>query len=254
MVVHLQRQGATWLDHDAFDLKAGAGVHAVIPTPGSEHFTVDLPLRAPALLQRVHNFLDVLGMVLVRHQNGVRRFDHHQVRHTNTGDQTAVGQGQRVAAILQDHVTLRHVAGRVLGQHLPQCVPGTDVGPAGLQRNDCALRQRLPTRAAGRDAFHDRIVYRVARAGRKSVFVHPQKLAIALALIPRTRTGLENVGAAMLHRLQPHRGSHHEQAAIPQVRALRQVAARRLQVGFFDETRDTSGWPDCARVAMLMFR
>ena len=40
VVVHLQAQRRAGLDHDALDLKARAGVDAVVPAPGAVHLAM----------------------------------------------------------------------------------------------------------------------------------------------------------------------------------------------------------------------
>ena len=71
VVVHLQRQNARRLDHNAFDLKAGTRVNAVIPTPRTKHFTMDMPLGATLLLQAINDFFDWIDSLMC----GIDLFD-----------------------------------------------------------------------------------------------------------------------------------------------------------------------------------
>ena len=100
VVVHLQRQNAARLDHDAFHLKPLTGIHPVIRAPGPEHLAVDAALGAVLRFQPVDNLLYILRLVLVRHQNRVSGLHHHQITHPHAGHQAAFRNRQGVAAVL----------------------------------------------------------------------------------------------------------------------------------------------------------
>ena len=86
-----------------------------------------------------------------------------------------------------------------------------------------------------RQALHHGVVNRVAGASRKGVFADPHELAVGRALPPCCLAGLQDVGPAQRQCREPDRRAHHENAAVPQVRALVQVSLCRLQIGFFDK-------------------
>jgi hypothetical protein len=60
VVVFLQTQAGTDLDHDALNLEALSLVDAVVPTPGAVHFAVKGVFFTPIFLQGRNNMLDIL--------------------------------------------------------------------------------------------------------------------------------------------------------------------------------------------------
>src|SRR5688572_12387893 len=107
MMVHLKRQRSARLDDDPLYLETLARIDSVIPAPGAEYLTVQLTLRPALALEIIHNFLYMLCFVHVSHENGIRGFNHHHILHPHAGYQPVLGQGQYVAAIIQQHVALR---------------------------------------------------------------------------------------------------------------------------------------------------
>ena len=242
--MHLQREDAAGLDHDAFDLEAFAGVNAVVGTPGPQHLAVDAAFGATLFFEAVDDLLDVLRLVLVRHQNRIGGFHHHQIAHPDAGHQATLRQCQGVTTILQQHIALGDVTVGVLGQHLPQGVPGANIRPTGAQRNhdtgwQCSLGARCPDLL--RNAFHDGVVDRVGRTGGEGLLADPDEVTISRSQRPSAFAGGQNIGPAGRHRRQPDRGAQHEQAAVPEVAALLEVSLRRCQIGFFYKAFDQAG-------------
>ena len=82
VVVHLQRQAGTGVDHDPFHLPALTLGDAVVGAPGAVDLAVGLALWCPFPLQPPHYCFDLLGSVAVGYQHDVIGFHHHQILYT----------------------------------------------------------------------------------------------------------------------------------------------------------------------------
>ena len=83
MVVHLQRQRAARLDHDAFDLKPLPRIDTVVPAPGTKYFAVQKTFGVSFALEALHDGFDILRVALIGDQHRVGGFHHHQTLHTH---------------------------------------------------------------------------------------------------------------------------------------------------------------------------
>ena len=139
--MQLQRQRRTRLDRQPFHLETVAGVHPFIIPPRTMDAPMGVIFRAVIGLEPLDHLADMLGLVLVHHQHGIRGFDHHQVVHADGGDKAVLGDDQHILRSVGKHVALQHVAAFILRGDLPQRRPGADIGPAGIE-GEQRLRDR----------------------------------------------------------------------------------------------------------------
>ena len=86
VAVHLERQRLPGVDRDSLDLKAGAGVYHVVPSPWAVGAPVVFALGPAFRLQPLHYRADFLRALAARRQNGVRRLHYDDVLKTDGGD------------------------------------------------------------------------------------------------------------------------------------------------------------------------
>src|SRR5262249_24121356 len=79
VVMHLQAQRGTRLDHDALDLETRARVDAVVPAPRAVHLAVQRVLVAFAGAQLADDLLDVVAARAVGDHYRIRRLDDDDV-------------------------------------------------------------------------------------------------------------------------------------------------------------------------------
>jgi hypothetical protein len=80
--------------------------------------------------------LDFLGAGLGRNQHGIRGLDNHHVFAADAGDEAVFGDDQVAVRIFQPDVALHGIVVGIPVDGLPQRIPGTDVGPADVERHD----------------------------------------------------------------------------------------------------------------------
>ena len=241
VVVHLQAQGSTRLDHDALDLKTRPAVHTVIPTPGPVNLAVQVVLAAAVGVELRDDVLDVLAALAVGHEHRVGGFDHHHIRQPDHADQPAASVDQCVVAVADDHVADRRVALPVLGRHLPDSLPAAQVVPA------CVQLDHADVDVTARAAFDHRVVDRFGRHGGKFGLARADELQVQGTRVPGQAHGVGDVGSKALDGGQPDRGAQHKHAAVPEVAAFCQVALGSGQIGLFDELTDPFGAVDLQR-------
>ena len=88
-MVHLKRQLAARLDHDALDLEALAPVDTVIPAPGSIHLAVHHTLGVTITFKTINDFFHILGVALIGHKHRVGCFHDDQTLHTHACQETS---------------------------------------------------------------------------------------------------------------------------------------------------------------------
>ena len=89
-----------------------------------------------------------------------------------------------------------------------------------------------------RDFFHYGIIYGVARAILKRIFVYSVEVMIFLAAFERAPARSRHGFIKMRDSIQPHRCLHHEHTAIPQVVARRDIPLSRFLIGFLNKLLD----------------
>ena len=85
MVVHLQAEAGTRLDHDALHLEALAFLQHRVGAPGTMHGAMVAHAVVGGQLQLLHHGLDVLRPAAVGHQQGIGGIDDQQVVHAHGG-------------------------------------------------------------------------------------------------------------------------------------------------------------------------
>lgn len=176
-----------------------------------------------------------MGAGLVGAQHGVQSFDGDDVFQTEAGDQALAAIQQAVFAAVEDRVGVSGVAVRAFGHDFRGRAPSTDIGPA------CGHRD-----AAARDAgcslpgefFDDFVVGGIRRAGGKGGAVDAYEVGIDAAVFERVATGGRHPRLQGRKGLDPDRGSHRMQTAVPQVLSQGDVFPSSLRVWFFDEGGD----------------
>ena len=124
MVVHLQAEAGLWIDLNALDLEAATFVDAVVPTPGPMHLAVQSVFFTAGGLEFGNDRLDVLTTRPICDEYGVGCFDDDEVVDTHQSDEPAGGVDQCVAAVGSEDVAKMGVTSFILGQDLPDGIPG----------------------------------------------------------------------------------------------------------------------------------
>ncbi len=123
VVVFLQAQAGAGFDADAFDLEALAHVDAVVPAPGPGHAPVQGGLWQLRVFEVGHHVFDLLGVVALRHQQGVGRVDDQQVlraqRHHRAPGRVDVGVARLQGVALAGDAVALAVGGGQLGHGVP---------------------------------------------------------------------------------------------------------------------------------------
>jgi hypothetical protein len=129
-------------------------------------------------------------------------------------------------------VAVDHIAVRVLRLDAPEGIPGADVAPAGVEAHDHRVG----------DSFHHCVVDRVGRTLGERRAIHAHERAVAPALSVRALARPQNFRTEASDRVDPERGTHRENAGIPQVLAGSEILLRLSGVGFFYESFDVIGF------------
>ena len=127
---------------------------------------------------------------------------------------------------------------RIARQHVPQGIPGTQVGPARVHRHHAGGNAQFGARG---QPLHHGIVDRIRWAGRKHGGVGAHKVEVAHRAVHGRTASFQNIGAADVQGLQPHAGAHQKQAAVPEVVTPVQIGLRRHGVGLLGKTGDQAG-------------
>ena len=102
MVVHLQAEAAAGLDLDTLDLEARAFLEHGVGAPRAGDGAVQLVGVVILLLELGNDLLDVLRLVRVGNQQGIRRTDDHQVVEAHGGDQPVLALDEGILAVDED--------------------------------------------------------------------------------------------------------------------------------------------------------
>ena len=111
-------------------------------------------------------------MFFVGDHDRVGGLDNDHVLDADRGHQSVLRPDVRAFAVHGEYVALQDVSVTVLGGDFPVCRPGTDIAPAGIDRNDRGV-VRL---------FEESVIDGVARAVRKSFLVKAQEIQVLLCL------------------------------------------------------------------------
>ena len=229
VVVHLQAEAGLWIDLDALDLEPVAVVDAVVPTPRPMHLAVQGVFFTASGLELGDDRLDVLAARSVGNQHSVGCFNNDEVIDAHKTDEAAGGVHQVVPAIGGEGIAKVGIAGSVLGQALPDGIPGTEVGPSGGKRD------HLHGKFAAGAVFHHGVVDRLGRDGGKFGLAWADKLFVGGAISPCGSGGMDDVGAEAFKGRHPDRGLKHEHASIPIVATFIKVTLGGDGIGLFDE-------------------
>ncbi|MNS38800.1 hypothetical protein D3C72_710630 [compost metagenome] len=208
-------------------------VDGVVAAPRAVHLAMVDHLAAMFGAQALHHVLHVLHVGLVDHQHGVGGFHHHHVMHAHAGNQPAFRVGEAGRRAIEHHAAPRGVAERILGRDVPDRGPGADIGPARVQRHHAPghVGQAL-------QLLHHGVVDGVRLARAEGLAVQPERIAAGLTSLASLVGGAAlhvHLGLELAHRAQPHRRTHHEDAAVPPVAAGFHVVPGQLQVRLLDE-------------------
>ena len=234
VVVHLQAQGCLGLDHDALDLEARAHVDRVVPAPGAMNTAMQRAFRARTAFQGRHDLLDILALVAVCDQHGIGRLDHNHVVQSHGGHQAARGMHQRVAAALDQGITLRGIALLVTRADLPDGIPGAQIGPTCIQGHHAHGKAGLGARRA---LLHHGVVHRLRWHNRELGLARAHELVVGRTHVKSGTRGLQDVRTELVEGGQPARCTHHEHPTVPEIAAIGQVSLGGVQVGLLDKSR-----------------
>ncbi len=225
MVVHLQRELLPRVDHDPLDLEPLRADQRLVRPPGSIHRLVQAHFRSVIRAQAFDQPFDILYLVRVRHQHGIRGFDDHQVFHAHGGQQARFRAQVAVPDIVRDHVALGNVAGIILLADVAQGRPRTDIVPVTVERNH----------GGARSVFHHRIIHRIRGAATEGFTVHPDEVQVVAGFFVGIPACLENGRGVGFQFFQVGVGAKQENAAVPEVFTAVDIVAGGFRIGFLGE-------------------
>ena len=135
VVVHLQAEATAGLDFDALDLEARAFLEHGVGTPRACNGTVQLVGVVILFLELGNDLLDVLRLVWMSNQQGIRGTDDHQVVETHGGNQAVLALDEGVLAVHEYGFADRAVVVGIRRDEAADGIPGTDVAPAEVGGN-----------------------------------------------------------------------------------------------------------------------
>ncbi len=230
MPVAPRAEPAAGRDHDLLDLAARPLVQDLEAAPGSLLRAMGERFRPTGRLQHRHQMTARLGPGPIGDQDRIVGLDHGQIAHARAGHQAPLGMDQTVLGLVQDDVALDCVARLVLGQLLPERLPGAEIRPAGIAGHD-----RDP-----RGALHHRLVDRLGRHRRVATLRHLPSLRRASAASPANAcldrvTDRGRMGSELgQDPIRPEQ----EDPAVPEIAALGEHRLGDRQLGLLDEARD----------------
>ena len=135
----LQGKARAGVYTNPLDLETRATVDTLVITPWPVNLAMGRSLFALITLQLVNNRLDVLGMGLRGHHHSIRGFDDNNIIQTYQRNQPMFSQDQTVFHVTDEDITNQAVLILIFIQDLIQGVPGADITPGGIQRDDNRL-------------------------------------------------------------------------------------------------------------------
>ncbi len=159
VMMHLQRQRLARLHHDALHLEAVAGVDRIVIAPRPMNLAMVVRFRAMFSTDSRHDSLDLLGVLLVRDQDRICRLHYHHIVETHAGNKASLRMRECIGRALEHDAPTSDIAQCILGQHFPDGVPRTDIGPRGVHGYHHTAQI-----SAFAQSFHHTVVDRFVRA------------------------------------------------------------------------------------------
>src|SRR3990167_1967632 len=136
VMVHLQRQRAFGLDHDALDFEPRAFLQHRVGAPRPGDSAVQAERRVILALEFGNDMPHVLAAMGVGDQQGVRGVDDDQVAHAHRTEYPLGRIDVAVMYVVQDRLAIDLVAIVITGRELAQGFPGADIAPANVAGHD----------------------------------------------------------------------------------------------------------------------
>ena len=190
-------------------------------------------LSAPLRREEPDDFLHVFGARPVDDQHRIGRFHHNDMVETDRTDQAAGGVHQGIAAVVERHVAIGHVALCVLAPGMPDRIPRAKVGPLRFKHDHLHVKSCL---WIARAFLQHGIVDRLGGNRGKQRLVGPRESAIRAAPLPCKAGRLRDVGTMRFNCPEPSRCPDHEHAAVPEIAALCKVVPGRFDCRLLGES------------------
>ena len=226
--VRLQGNLLARFHHQVLNLIAVPLVQALKPAPGAVDPGVGGIFRTPLLLKGFDEHADILAGVPVPDQDGVAGGDDNQIFHAGGGQQGAVAAQVGALAVFGDDVADEDVVILVLVRDGPQRLPGPDIVPVHIDGHDGAVRGVL----------HHREIDGFRRAGLERAVIGTEEIQVRAGALDGLAAGLDHVRAQVFQSVDEGGRGKQENAAVPEVVSLGNIAFRRGGVGLFGKTVD----------------
>ena len=226
-MVQLQAEAGSRQHGDALHLEAVALIDGVEFAPGPEDLAVEHGQRLVVVAHAGDERPEVLSLVLGRYEHRVGGLHHHQVVGAEHRHQARIRMHERTPCVFKNDVSSGDVAVAVFVTHRPECRPAADVRPARVERHRHGF--------ARGEFLHDRVVDGIGGAGHEGFVVHAHEDAVGSGAGGRGPAGGGDVRTEPFQGLQPDRALHHEDAAVPPVVAVVQIALGHGGVGLLNE-------------------
>ena len=177
------------------------------------------------VLQLLYQVLYRLHLRALGYQHSIRRFHNNDIFYSGNGDKTRLRLDIAILHICSEYITRQRIALPVLSLHFPYRIPGPEVIPARIQRNN----------HGGICLLHYRIVNRITAATGKNGLGDMPKILTLLQLAIGLMTAFENIRSMSFQLIEVGRSREQKHATIPIIVAAIQIRLRRLAIRFLHE-------------------